>query len=114
MIISQGILAQASPTTINDTTLLEKMVSVNFTTIKTIFICNITGGGVTFRIYASTSRSLDYSSRESLFYDTLIAANTTVQIDSDIPLDQFQRIGVRTGTADALVFTAFGEVTDGN
>lgn len=127
--IFQGILTQVSPTTTNDYVALQTLERIGeedmirqpneaptpdqpFTIIKSIFIANITGSDATFNIYASSNNSGVYSAREALFYNTVVKLKTTTQIHTEIPLGQFQTIGVKAGTANALVFTFFGEVLE--
>tara|TARA_R100000306_G_C4318564_1_gene113907 strand:- start:294 stop:710 length:417 start_codon:yes stop_codon:yes gene_type:complete len=128
--VFQGILTQVSPPTTNTYVALPTLVDLYheeivrqaddlplndqvFTTIRSIFIANITGADATFSIYASSNNSGVYSAREALFYNTVVKLETTTQIHAEIPLNRFQTIGVQTGTANALVFTFFGEVTEG-
>jgi len=80
--------------------------------VKTIFVCNTTATAAKFRIFCDDNGST-YDQSTALFYDADILANETVEIDTYIAMsDSAGNLGVRTDTADALTFTAFGaEVT---
>jgi len=78
--------------------------------IKTIVICNVTASPAAFRIFIDDNGTT-YDQTTALFYDTQIAANTTVHVDTFYAMnDSTGNLAVRTDTADALNFTAFGAV----
>lgn len=80
--------------------------------IKAIVVCNQTTGAETFRLFLDDNGTT-YDQTTALFYDTAIAANTTVLIDSYWPMnDANGNLATRTSTANALTFTVFGvEIT---
>ncbi len=80
--------------------------------IKTIVICNTSGTATTFRIFQDDNGTT-YDETTALFWDHTIAADTTVQVDVFLAMnDSTGNLAVRTGTADALTFTCAGaEIT---
>lgn len=78
--------------------------------IKTIVICNVTTTSAKFRIFIDDNGTT-YDQTTALFYDTTIAGNTTVQLDTFYSMnDSTGNLAVRTDIADAINFTAFGAV----
>lgn len=80
--------------------------------IKTIFVCNTTPTAAKFRLFCDDNGST-YDQSTALAYDADILGNSFVEIDTYIAMnDSTGNLGVRTDTASALTFTAFGaEVT---
>lgn len=78
--------------------------------IKSIVVCNTTATAATFRIFIDDDGST-YDQDSALFYDAPIQANETVEISTYWPMNNSAgNLGVRTGTADAINFTAFGVI----
>lgn len=80
--------------------------------IKTLVICNTTSSLATYRIFLDDNGST-YDETTALFYDVSIQGNQTVQIDTYYCMNNSSgNLAVRTNTANALTFTAFGaEIT---
>ena len=76
--------------------------------IKNIVVCNQTANNETFRIFHDDNGTT-YDETTALFFDVAIVANTTVSIDSAVLMnDSTGNLAVRTSTASALTFTAYG------
>ena len=76
--------------------------------IKTLFVCNQTGTAATYRIFVDDDGTT-YDETTALFFDISLAANSTETIDAHILMNNSSgNLAVRTGTNDALTFTAFG------
>lgn len=76
--------------------------------VKSVWICNTTGAGVTFRIFVDDDGTT-YDETTALFWDVTIEGNTTVELDTFMALDDSAgNLAVRTSSASALTFTAFG------
>lgn len=76
--------------------------------VKSLYIANTTGGSVTFRIFVDDDGTT-YDETTALFWDTTIAGGTTVELDTFLALnDSSGNLAVRTSSANALTFTAFG------
>lgn len=79
-------------------------------TVRQIFVANTTGSAATFRIFVDDDGST-YDQGTALYYDVGIAANATERIDCFIHMDNADgNLGVRSNTANALTFTAFGQI----
>ena len=78
--------------------------------VDSIWVCNQTGSGVTYRIFHDDDGTT-YDETTSLMFDVTLPAKTThiieVKIASDDPACN---IGVRTNTNNAITFTAYGSV----
>jgi len=78
--------------------------------ISTLVICNQTTSAATYRIFIDNDGST-YDQSTALWYDTTIDANTTVQYQTHIGMDDASgNMAVRTSSANALTFTIFGSV----
>jgi hypothetical protein len=76
--------------------------------IKAVFVSNTTSATATFRIFVDDDGTT-YDETTALFWDVTIPGNTTVELDSFLAMnDSAGNIAVRTDTASALTFTAFG------
>jgi len=76
--------------------------------IKTVYVCNTTIGIVTFQICVDDNGTT-YDESTALFWDVTIAANTTLELDTFIPLSNSAgNIAVRSSLANAITFTLFG------
>ena len=80
--------------------------------IKSVVVCNQTASAATFRLFIDDDGTT-YDQTSALYYDVSIAGNTTIQIDTYWPMnDANGNLATRTGTANAITFTAFGvEIT---
>ena len=76
--------------------------------IESIFVCNTTASAAAFRIFVDKDGTT-YDETTALFFDSAIAANTTVLIEGLIYIiNSAGNLGVRTDTNSALTFTAYG------
>jgi len=79
--------------------------------IKTLHVCNTTASSAKFSIY-SDDNGTTYDESTALFFDVLLAANTTVQISMFVAMDnEAGNFAVQTDTASAITFTLFGAET---
>lgn len=109
--INEKILGQIRPSSLDPVSLYSPGANTN-TIIKVIYVCNTTSSATSFRIFVDDTGS-SYDETTALFYDVILAANTTVEIATYIAMNnQLGNIGVRTADVDALTFTIFGaEIT---
>ena len=78
-------------------------------TIESIVICNTTGSAATYRLFLDKDGST-YSTATALAYDVSLPANSTTIFEVNMYMrDPAGNLAVRTGTADALTFTVFGD-----
>lgn len=76
--------------------------------VISIYVSNTTGSAATFRIFVDVNGTT-FDETTALFFDTSLAANTTLLIEGRIYLNNtLANIAVRQGTASALTFTAYG------
>ena len=81
------------------------------TVVSTISVTNDTTSAATFRIYIRKTGAAA-AALNTLYYDTPLAANSTLMITSGLTLAATDVITVQTATASAITFQAFGsEVT---
>jgi hypothetical protein len=80
--------------------------------IKNIMVCNTSGAGAKYRIFHDADGTT-YDETSALFWDDSIAADETVTITSFTAMNKAGNLAVRTDTANALTFTAYGaELTE--
>lgn len=87
------------------------------TEVTKIFVTNTTGSAATFRIHHDVAGSGTYNQDNALYYDKNVPANDTVIIElaapgAGIQLDPDDELIVRSGTGDALNFSAYGATAD--
>lgn len=104
-----ALLAQSAPSGTTDTTAFTAAV---LTEITAIFVCNTSGGALTFRIFHDVGGST-YATSNALYYDEAINANTTREIffrtdSGGIMLAADDTLGVRTSAADDITFSIYG------
>jgi hypothetical protein len=108
--LARGILlGQLAPA---NTTAAALVTAAVRTEVTLIVICNTTGSAATARLHHDVGGST-YAANNALLYDFSVPANTTTFIEAasefaGFSLDKDDTLGVRTGTADALTFTAYG------
>ena len=80
--------------------------------IKTIVVCNQTSSSAKFRIFLDDDGTT-YDESTALFFDIVIGANSTDQIDTYYAMNNANgNLAVRTDTNSAITFTCFGvEIT---
>lgn len=100
------VLGQSSPADTNNANLYT-VPSLTQAVISTVSVTNDTASAATFRIYIRIAGAAA-AAVNTLYYDTLLGPNSTVMITSGITLGAGDIITVRSGTASALTFQAFG------
>lgn len=80
--------------------------------VKTLIVCNTTGGAVKFRIFHDDDGTT-YDESTALYWDVPLAANQTVQIDTFIAMDNVNgNLAYRSSVASAITITVYGsEIT---
>ncbi len=100
-------LGQLRPADTNPASLYSPAASTEVM-ILSILVCNTTGSAATFRLFIDDDGTT-YDQTTALYYDVSVAANTTLQIDLKLTMDDSSgNLAVQTGTNNALTFTAFG------
>ena len=103
-----SLLAQLHPA---NTTTATFFTATLRTEITSLLVCNTSGSAVTFRVHLD-EQGTTYAVDNALYYDVSVPANTTVNLDAEmnagIALVPGDTLGVRTGTASTLTFSAFG------
>lgn len=100
------ILGQLAPTDTNDANLYTVPTATQ-AVISTISVTNDTTASATFRIYVRKNGATA-AAVNTLYFDTPLAGNSTLMITSGITLSAADVITVRSGTANAFTFQAFG------
>ena len=79
------------------------------TIVKSIVVCNTSGTDATCRVFVDDDGTT-YDETTALLWDVTVTANAaSLTIEVNITMnDSTGNLAVRTGTADALTFTAFG------
>jgi hypothetical protein len=76
--------------------------------VSTIAITNTTGVASTCDIYVRPDGTDAAAVGNAIVYGTSVGANSTVTMTVGITVDSTDVISVKSGTADAITFTAFG------
>jgi len=100
------ILGQAAPSDTNNANLYTVPSSTS-TVVSTLSIANVTANAVTARVYARIAGATAAISN-AILYDTTIPAYGTSFVTIGATLAATDVITVRSSTASALTFTAFG------
>jgi hypothetical protein len=100
------ILGQSAPTGTSNTDMITVGAGKS-QIISTLVIANTTATAATARVFARIGGAAAAASN-AIVYDTSIAGNTTVSLTIGVTLAATDVLTVRTGTANALTFTAFG------
>ncbi len=105
--ISEKQLAQARENSTNAVSIYSPGVS-STVVIKSIVVCNQSGAAATFRIFIDDDGTT-YDQSTALYYDTPIAANSSIQIDTFWPMSvSAGNLAYRSSVANALTITVFG------
>lgn len=78
--------------------------------LSSIYICNVSGGAVLFSLAFTTGAApnpIDY-----IYYQSPLAADTTLRIPAGITLHQGQSIYINDDTTSQLSYTFFGTIID--
>ena len=100
------VLGQAAPADTNNATLYTVPSSTS-AVASTIAIANVTASAATCRIFIRIAGAAA-AVGNALLYDASIPANSTTSLTLGVTLATTDVISVRTGTSNALTFTAFG------
>lgn len=100
------ILGQLAPTNTSDANLYTVPASTQ-TVVSTISITNDTATSATFRVYIRQNGAA-VGAVNALYFDAPLGANSTLLVTSGLTLSAGDIITVRSGTANAFTFQAFG------
>lgn len=100
------ILGQVAPTNTSDANLYT-VGSAKQAVVSTIAVSNTTGTAATGRVFVRPAGAASATSN-ALVYDASFAANSTTTFTIGITLNETDIVTVRSGTANALTFHAFG------
>lgn len=100
------VLGQAAPANTSNANLYTVPASTQ-AVVSTISVTNDTASAATFRIYIRVNGAAA-AAVNALYFDTPLAANSTLLITSGLTLGAGDIITVQSSVADALTFQAFG------
>jgi len=100
------VLGQSAPADTNNANLYTVPASTQ-TIVSTLVIANTTTADATCRIFVRIAAAAAATSN-AILYDTIVPANGVYSLTLGITLAATDVITVRTGTANALTFSAFG------
>ena len=100
------VLGQAAPADTNAATLYT-VPSATQAIVSSIVVCNFTTASATFRVSVRPAGATA-ANQHRLAWDTTIGANDTITLTLGVALAATDVITVRSGTADAIAFSAFG------
>lgn len=104
------VLGQAAPADTNNATLYTAGSGVQ-AIVSTISVANLTASAATFRI-AVRPAGATVANQHWIAYDVSLGANDSISLTQGISLAATDVLSVRSGTANALAFSAFGvEIT---
>jgi hypothetical protein len=111
-----AVLGQSRPANTTAVTIYSPTVNV-VGYVQRIHVCNTTGTAATCRLFLDNDGNT-YDETTALEFDKLIGANNSLEFDygeKGLPMsDDAGNLAVRTGTASALTFTAWGYEILGN
>jgi hypothetical protein len=100
------ILGQSAPTDTNNANLIT-VASAKSQIISTLHIANSTTSDATCRVFARIGAATAAASN-ALIYDVTVPGSGFIALTEGITLAATDVLTVRSGTANALTFTAFG------
>ena len=100
------ILGQLAPADTSDANLYTVPTSTQ-TVVSTISITNDTAASATFRVYIRQNGAAA-GAVNALYFDAPLGANSTLLVTSGLTLSAGDIITVRSNTANAFTFQAFG------
>ncbi len=100
------ILGQSAPTNTSNADLITVGASKS-QVVSTLVIANTTATAATCRVFVRIAGAAA-ATTNAILYDSNVAANSMAAFTLGITLAATDVITVRTGTANALTFTAFG------
>ena len=106
MAVTAGVLGQTKPAATTNTSVYSPAAGVT-ARLTALVICNTTGGDLSYRIFLDDDGTT-YDTTTGLYYDVLLAANSTLLIDLHWYMDNSAgNLAVYTSAA-GLTFTLFG------
>lgn len=110
MATTYKVLGQAAPADTDNADLYTVPASTQ-AVVSTLSVTNDTTSSATFRVYVRVAGAAA-GAVNTLFYDTTLAGNTSAFFTVGLTLGAGDVLTVRSGTANAFTFQAFGsEVT---
>lgn len=108
MATNYAILGQSAPANTNNADLFTVVTAHDYV-VSSLAIANTTASAATYRIFARKAGAAAGASN-AIVYDSTVPGNSTVTLTLGITLDGTAGdvLTVRSGTANALTFTAFG------
>lgn len=111
MLAVGGLIAQAAPANTSAATLYTQS-NLPVLEVTAICVCNTTGTAATFRLFHDQDGTT-YAANNALYYDKSVPANDSIWIRAEsmgagIFLSEGDSLGIQSGTADALTFSAYG------
>lgn len=100
------ILGQSAPADTSNADLITASAGHEYV-ISSLVIANTTTSSATARVFARINAAAAAASN-AILYDVSIPANSTATFTLGMTIDASDVITIRTGTANALTFTAFG------
>jgi hypothetical protein len=100
------ILGQGAPTDTNNLNIITVSAGQS-EIVSTLVICNTTATAATARVFARIAGAAA-AAGNAIVYDASIAGNTSTTLTLGITIAATDILTVRSGTANALTFTAFG------
>lgn len=100
------VLGQSAPTTTNNTDLYTVPL-IKSAVVSTILVSNVTSSPATCRIFARVNGAAAANSN-AVIYDGIVEPNDFTGITAGITLSEGDIISVRSSSANALTFQAFG------
>lgn len=104
------ILGQSRPANTSNANLMTVGANKN-QVVSTLTVCNTTSTAATYRVFARINGAAA-SEANALAYDVAIAASDTVALTLGCTLAAGDILTIRSGTSNALCFTAFGSEID--
>lgn len=106
MATTYKILGQSAPANTSNADMIT-VGAAKSQIVSTLVIANTTTSSATARVFARIAGAAAGASN-ALIYDAIINPNSTASFSLGITLAATDVLTVRTGTANALTFTAFG------
>jgi hypothetical protein len=106
MALTYKVLGQSAPTSTSNADLYTVPASTS-AIVSTLVIANTTSSDATARVFVRVAAAAAAASN-AIVYDISVPANGFISLTLGITLATTDVITVRTGTANALTFSAFG------
>lgn len=105
-----GLIFQIQPSFTTAETVYTAVIQ---TEITQLVICNPTASAATFSLFHREDQNVSYGDSVKLYHEISVGAGETMVIqaaseNSGIGMSINDQMGIEVGTADSLVFTAYG------